>query len=75
MIDNFNDEANCTHKLLLTEEQAPKFCKNFSNNLSANIKLWNTRLSKMIKSIRFPSRFFQSLLKTVLPLMKNVLKP
>ena len=37
MIGDFNDESKFLHKLLLTEKQAFKLRKAFTNNLSANI--------------------------------------
>ena len=39
------------------------------------IKLSKTRFSKMIQSGRFLGRLLGSLLKTGLPLIKNVIKP
>ena len=54
MISNSNDdEANFPHKLLLTDRQVAKIHKTFANNLSANIKLSKTQLSKIIQSDGF----------------------
>ena len=39
MIGNLNNEVNYPYKLLLAERQVPKNCKDFANDLSANIKL------------------------------------
>ena len=50
-------------------------CKAFENNLSANIKLSKTQLSKIVQSGRFLGRLLDPLLKTGLTLMKNVIKP
>ena len=47
----------------------------FANHLSADIKLSNTQLSKMIQSGGFLGRLLGPLLKTGLPLIKNVIKP
>ena len=45
------------------------------NYLSADIKLSKTQLSKMTQSGRFLGRLLGPLLKTGLPLIKNVIKP
>ena len=58
--------------MLLTNAQVSKLGKAFTNNSSANIKLWKTQLHKIGPSGRFLGGL---LLKTRLPLMKNVLKP
>ena len=39
IIGNLNNEVNYPYQLLLAEQQVPKLCKNFANDLSANIKL------------------------------------
>ena len=49
--------------------------KAFANYLSADVKFSKTRLSKMIQSGGFLGRLLGPLLKTGLPLIKNVLKP
>ena len=49
--------------------------KSFENGSLANIKLSKTQLHKIGKSGGFLSRLLRPLLKTGLPLMKNVLKP
>ena len=46
----------------------------FSNNSSANVKLWKTQLHKIGKSRRFLNRLLGPLLKTVLPFVENVPK-
>ena len=73
MIGNSANETNFLHKLLLTGRLASELRKNCTNNLSANIKLSKIQLSKIISG--FLDRTFGPLLKTNLPLMKNVLKP
>ena len=66
IIGNLNNEVNSPYQLLLAEQQVPKLCKNFANDLSANIKLWKTGPSKMTKSGGFLHRLLWPLLKTVL---------
>ena len=63
------------HKLLLTNRQVANLRKSFANNSSVNIKLSKAQLSKIVQSGRFLVRPFGLLLKTGLPLMKNVIKP
>ena len=70
-----DNETNFPHKLLLTNRQVSNLGKSFANNSSANIKLSKTQLSKMIQSGGFLSRLLGPLLKTGLPLIKNVTKP
>ena len=66
MIGNPNDKTNLLHKLLLTNTQAANLCKAFADNSSTDIKQSKTQLSKMKQS-------GGPLLKTGLPLMKNVI--
>ena len=75
MIGNSDDETNFPHKLLLTNRKVANLRKVFANSSSTDIKLSKTQLSKMIKSGRFLGRLLGPLLKTALPLMKNVFKP
>ena len=75
MIGNSDDETNFPHKLLLTNRQIQSLCKAFANNLSANIKLSKIQLSKIGQPGGYLGRILAPLLKTGLPLMKNVLKP
>ena len=70
-----NNETNFLHELLLTDRQLANLHKSFSNHSSANIKLSKTQLSKMIQSGGFLGRLLGPLLKTGLPLIKNVIKP
>ena len=70
-----DNETNFPHKLLLTNRQVSNLRKAFANNSSIDIKLSKTQLSKMIQSGGFLSRLLGPLLKTVLPLIKNVIKP
>ena len=69
MIGNSDDETNFPHKLLLTNRKVPNLRKAFANYLS------KTQLPKMIQSEGFLDRILGQLLKTALPIMKNVIKP
>ena len=69
------NETNFPHKLLSTNRQVSSLRKIFANHLSGDIKLSKTQLSKMIQSGGFLGRLFGPLLKTGLPLIKNVIKP
>ena len=75
MFGNSNHETNFPHKLLLTNRQVANLRKAFANHLSTDIKLSKTQLSKMIQSGGFLGRLLGPLLKTGLPLIKNVIKP
>ena len=70
-----DNESNFSHKLLLTNRQILNLRKAFANNSSTDIKLSKTQLSKMIQSGEFLDRLLGLLLKTRLPLIKNVIKP
>ena len=63
------------HKFLLTNTEVSWLCKAFVNGSSTNIKSPKTQLNKIGQSGGFLSRLLRPLLKTGLPLMKNVLKP
>ena len=70
-----DNKTNFPHKLLLTNRQVANICKAFANHSSADIKLSKTQLSKMIQSGGFLGRLLGPILKTGLPLIKNVIKP
>ena len=70
IIGNSDKESNFRHKLLLINKQVSKLRKAFANNLSTDIKLSKTQLSKMIQSEGFLRRLLAPLLKTSLPLKK-----
>ena len=74
MINNSNDEANFSHKLLLTNRQVANLRKAFANYLSTYIKLSKIQLSKIVQSRGFLGRLLGPLLNTGSPLMKNVIK-
>ena len=69
-----DDDINFPHKLLLINRQVANLYQTFANTLSTN-KLSKTQLSKMMQSVRFLSRQLGPLLKTELPLTKNLIKP
>ena len=71
-IFNGND---LVHELLLTARQKTKLRNSFNNNMSTDLKLSKAQFSKTIQSGGFLGRLFDPLLKTGLPLMKNVIKP
>ena len=63
------------HELLLTTRQKTKLRNSFNNNMSIHLKLSKAQISKKIQSGGFLRRLLGSLLKTRLPLIKNVIKP
>ena len=69
-----DDETNFPHKIILTNRQVANLRKAFANYLSTDIKLSKTQLSKMIQSGGFLGGLLGPLLKTGLPLIKNVIK-
>ena len=75
MVGNSGDNINFSHELLLTDRQVANIHKTFANNLSTDIKFSRAQLSKMIQSGGFLGKFLGPLLRTGLPLMKNVIKP
>ena len=75
MIGDSNDQTNFPHELLLTDRQVSSIRKAFANNSSVDIKFSKTQLSKMIQSGGFLSKLLGPLLKTGLPLIKNVITP
>ena len=75
MIVDSNDKTNFSLELLLTDRQVSSIRKAFSNNLSVDIKFSKTQLLKMIQSGGLLFRLLGPLLKTGLPLTKNVITP
>ena len=75
MVGDSNDKNNFPHELLLTNTQVSRFRKSFANNSSANIKLSKTQLHKIVQSGACLGRLLRPLLKTGLPLIRNVFKP
>ena len=75
MIGDSNDKGNFPHELLLTDRQVSSIRKAFANNSSVDIKFSKTQLSKMIQSEGCLDKLLGPLLKTVLPLIKNIITP
>ena len=69
------NETNFPYNVLLTNRQVANLLKAFVNYLSTDIKLSKAQLSRMIQSGGFLGRLLGSLLKTGLPLIKDVIKP
>ena len=68
-------ENDLPHELLLTTREKTKLRNVFNNNMSTDLKLSRAQISKIIQSGRFLRRLPGPLLKTGLPLIKNVIKP
>ena len=75
IIGDSDDKINFLHDLLLTNRQVANLHKTFANYLLTDIKLSKTQISKMMQSGGFLGRLLGPLLKTGLPLIKNVIKP
>ena len=61
-------------ELLMTRRQKAKLRNVFNNNMSTDLKLSRAQISKIIQSGWFLGRLLGPLLKTGLPLIKNVIK-
>ena len=70
-----DNRINFPRKLLLTNRKVLNLRKAFANHSSTDIKLSKTQLSKMTESGGVFGRLLGPLLKTGLPLIKNVIKP
>ena len=75
VVSDSNDENNFSHKLLLTNTQVSRLRKAFANGSSTYKKLSKTQSHKIGQSGGFLGRHLGLLLKTGLPIIKNVLKP
>ena len=64
---------NLPHELLLTTRQTTKLRNSIENNLSTDMKLSKIQISKIIQSGGFLGKLLGPLLKTGLPLIKNVI--
>ena len=73
MVGNSNDETNFSHKLLLTNRKILSLRKAFANHISVDIKLSKAHLTKMEKGGFL--KFLMPLLKSVLLLLKSIVKP
>ena len=69
------DSNDLPHELLLTKRKKTKLRNTFNNNMSTDLKLSKAQISKIIQSGGFLGRLLGALLKTGLPLIKNVIKP
>ena len=69
------DGNNLPHELLLTTRQKTKIRNAFNNNRSTDIKPSEAQINKIIQSGGFLGKLLGPLLKTGLPLIKNVIKP
>ena len=69
-----DDETIVPHKLLLTNKQVANLRKAFAKYFLTDIKLSKTQISKMMLLGGFLGRRLGPLIKTGLPLMKNVIK-
>ena len=69
------NENDLPHELLLATRQKTKLRNSFNNNMSTDLKLSKAQISKIIQSGGFLGRLLGPLLKTGLPLIKNVIKP
>ena len=75
MIGDSNYKTNFPRELLLTDRQVSSIRKAFVNNSSVDSNFSKTQLSKIIQSAGFLGKLPGPLLKTGLPLMKNVITP
>ena len=66
---------NLPHELLLTTRQTTKLRNTIENNISTDIKLSKAQITKTIQSGGFLGKLLGPLLKTELPLIKNVINP
>ena len=66
---------NLPHELLLTTTQTTKLRNATENNMPTDIQLSKAQISKIIQSGGFLGKLRSLLLKTGLPLIKNVIKP
>ena len=69
------DGIDLPHELLLTTRQKTNVRNTFNNNRSTDLKLSKAQINKIIQSGGFLGKFLGPLLKTGLPLIKDVIKP
>ena len=69
------NENNLPYELLLTTRQKTKIRNAFNNNMSTDLKLSKAQINKIIQYGGFLCKLLGPLLKTGLPLIKNVIKP
>ena len=58
-----------------TSRQTTKLRNAIQNNISTDIKLSKAQISKIIQSGRFLGKLLDPLIKTGLPLIRNIIKP
>ena len=75
LIGDSDDKINSPHEFLITIRHVANLLKAFTNKSSTDIELLKNKISKMIQSGGFLGRLLAPLLKTGLPLIKNVIKP
>ena len=75
VVGDTDDENNFLHDLILTNTQLSRLPKAFAYGSSTNIKVPKTQSHKIGQTGGIFGWLFGTLLKTGLPLMKNVLKP
>ena len=68
-------EDKLPHELLLTTRQKTKLRNALNNIMSTDLKLSRAQISKITQSGGFLGRLLGPLLKTGLPLIKNIIKP
>ena len=68
------DGNDLPHELLLTARQKTKIRNAFNNNTSTDIKFSKAQI-KIMQAFCFLGKLLGPLLKTGLPLIKNVIKP
>ena len=68
-------ENDLPHEFLLATRQKTKTRNAFSNNMSTDIKFSKAQINRIIQSGSFLGRLLGPILKTGLPLIKNVNKP
>ena len=66
---------NLPHELLLTTRQTTRIRNAIESTMATDIKLSKAQISKIIQSGGFLGKLLGPLLKTGLPLIKNVIKP
>ena len=59
-----------SHDILLTTRRKAKLTNSFNNNMSTNLNLSKSQISKIIQSGGFLGRLLGPLLKTGLPIIK-----
>ena len=71
--------GNYLRELLLTTRQKTKLRNAFNSNMSTDLKLYKSQISKIIQSIGFSgsllSKLASPIMKVAIPLAKNVLAP